>query len=129
MDPAFTELRAAIYSTEEERKRFRQLLVNIVMATDIVDKELKQLRNDRWDKAFHEDKEKFESSRENINRKATIVLEHLIQASDIAHTMQHWHVYRVRGHDVVCHIMFDSRFDFLLTCMDFADVLLSPEME
>ncbi len=27
------------------------------------------------------------------NRKATIVIEHLIQASDVAHTMQHWHVY------------------------------------
>jgi hypothetical protein len=29
-----------------------------------------------------------------VNRKATIVIEHLIQASDIAHTMQHWHIYR-----------------------------------
>ena len=28
-----------------------------------------------------------------FHRKATIVLEHLIQASDVAHTMQHWHVY------------------------------------
>lgn len=28
------------------------------------------------------------------NRKATIVIEHLIQASDVAHTMQHWHIYR-----------------------------------
>jgi hypothetical protein len=26
--------------------------------------------------------------------KATIVIEHLIQASDVAHTMQHWHIYR-----------------------------------
>ena len=25
---------------------------------------------------------------------STIVIEHLIQASDIAHTMQHWHIYR-----------------------------------
>jgi hypothetical protein len=28
-----------------------------------------------------------------MNRKATFVIEHLIQASDVAHTMQHWHVY------------------------------------
>jgi 3'5'-cyclic nucleotide phosphodiesterase len=28
------------------------------------------------------------------NRKATIVIEHLIQASDVSHTMQHWHIYR-----------------------------------
>jgi hypothetical protein len=27
------------------------------------------------------------------NRKATILIEHIIQASDVAHTMQHWHVY------------------------------------
>jgi 3'5'-cyclic nucleotide phosphodiesterase len=29
-----------------------------------------------------------------MNRKATIVIEHIIQASDVSHTMQHWHVYR-----------------------------------
>jgi hypothetical protein len=29
-----------------------------------------------------------------VNRKATIVIEHLLQASDVAHTMQHWHIYR-----------------------------------
>jgi hypothetical protein len=28
-----------------------------------------------------------------INRKATIVIEHLLQASDVSHTMQHWQVY------------------------------------
>lgn len=26
--------------------------------------------------------------------RATIVLEHVIQASDVSHTMQHWHVYQ-----------------------------------
>mmetsp|Transcript_46111 Transcript_46111/g.112724 ORF Transcript_46111/g.112724 Transcript_46111/m.112724 type:complete len:169 (-) Transcript_46111:226-732(-) len=57
-----------------------------------MDKDLKQLRNDRWDKAFKLETE--ESSREKKNRKATIVIEHLIQASDVAHTMQHWHIYR-----------------------------------
>jgi hypothetical protein len=29
-----------------------------------------------------------------MHRKATIVLEHIIQASDVAHTMQHWYVNR-----------------------------------
>ena len=32
--------------------------------------------------------------RDDVNRKATIVIEHLIQASDVSHTMQHWEVYR-----------------------------------
>ena len=95
MDPRFRTLRETIYSNDAERRRFRQLVVNSVMATDIVDKELKALRNARWERAFREtpgdDAEDYET---NINRKATIVIEHLIQASDVAHTMQHWHIYR-----------------------------------
>ena len=52
--------------------------MNTVLATDIVDKELKNVRNERWEKAFNEAKD--DSSRDNTNRKATIVIEHLIQA-------------------------------------------------
>ena len=74
-----------------------------------MDKDLKQMRNNRWDKAFHIKHQSSESSvgssetfavetedakRDDVNRKATIVIEHLIQASDVSHTMQHWHVYR-----------------------------------
>jgi hypothetical protein len=63
------------------------------MATVIVDKELKALPDARWDKAFSESATD-DSSPDAVNRKATIVIEHLIQASDVAHTMQHWHIYR-----------------------------------
>jgi hypothetical protein len=56
---------------------------------------LKALRNARWEKAFHpNDANQNESRRDAVNRKATIVIEHLIQASDVSHTMQHWHVFR-----------------------------------
>lgn len=94
MDPKFKSLRNAIYGTEDEKKRFRQLVVNSVMATDIVDKELKQLRNSRWERAFSKKGESVEREDECVsrNRKATIVIEHLIQASDVSHTMQHWHI-------------------------------------
>ena len=73
------------------------------MATDLGDKEMKNLRNNRWDKAFAvaesgniEDLvnigtvSKKDQGLDCINRKATIVIEHLIQAADVAHTMQHW---------------------------------------
>jgi hypothetical protein len=50
--------------------------------------QLKDLRNKRWEKAFSAGTEDSESTRDTINRKATIVIEHLIQASDVAHTMQ-----------------------------------------
>jgi class 3 adenylate cyclase len=96
MEPQYTELRATIFSNDSERHRFRQLVVNSVLATDIVDKDLKALRNARWDKAFKPVPEctKDINPRDSVNRKATIVIEHLIQASDVSHTMQHWHVFR-----------------------------------
>ena len=97
MEDTYKDLRAVIYSNEEERRHFRQLVVNVVLATDIVDKELKELRNNRWEKAFsnHAAQQSTRSNtREQVNRKATIVIEHLIQASDVSHTMQHWMVYR-----------------------------------
>jgi hypothetical protein len=92
MDEAFIDLRRCIYKTESEFKRFRTFVVNAVMATDIMDKDLKALRNGRWEKAFNGDQE--ENLQEAVNSKATIVIEHLLQASDVAHTMQHWHIYR-----------------------------------
>lgn len=123
MQPRYEELRAAIYSTELEKNRFRQyvprcpmykiqltnsrfehvarLVVNSVrnrsfgmwglfsrsrflqvMATDIMDKDLKQLRNNRWAKAFSESANETDIQ-VDTNRKATIVIEHLIQASDV----------------------------------------------
>lgn len=103
MEDEFQDLRACIYgSSPEEGARFRQLLVNAVMATDIADKELQAFRKSRWTKAF-QDEYKDEPSNDNlflssetddaVDRKATIVFEHIIQASDVAHTMQHWKVF------------------------------------
>ncbi|CAB9531150.1 calmodulin-dependent 3',5'-cyclic nucleotide phosphodiesterase 1B [Seminavis robusta] len=76
---------------ESEMKRFRQVLVNVVLATDIFDKELNGLRKNRWDKAFSNESL---SQEENNDLRATIVIEHIMQASDVSHTMQHWHIYR-----------------------------------
>jgi len=98
MEDEFQNLRQAIYRDAGEQQRFRQLVVNSVMATDIMDAEFKQLRNARWEKAFSDEKQSLvvfeESLKDKTDRKATIVIEHLIQASDVSHTMQHWHVYR-----------------------------------
>merc|ERR1711939_1120020 len=77
----------------------RQLIVQMVMATDVMDKEIGKLRKERWNKAFNIDISRSEHNEGNDSaeiirdRKATIVLEHLIQASDVSHTMQHWHVF------------------------------------
>jgi 3'5'-cyclic nucleotide phosphodiesterase len=89
----YKDLRDILYCTDDELLRFRQIVVNAVMATDIVDKDLKALRNARWDQAFALTNTP-KHDRDAVNRKATIVIEHLIQASDVSHTMQHWHIYR-----------------------------------
>jgi hypothetical protein len=91
-DPKYRDLYRCICPDNTEALRFRQLFINAVMATDIVDSELKQLRQNRWNKAFHEPI--MQPGEEDVNRKATIVIEHIIQASDVAHTMQHWHIFR-----------------------------------
>ena len=88
----YDKLRRVVCATPGELQRFRQLVVNCVIATDVMDKELKVLRNARWEKAFDENDlaAKQEPASLAKDRKATIVIEHLIQASDVAHTMQHW---------------------------------------
>ncbi|CAJ1935112.1 unnamed protein product [Cylindrotheca closterium] len=109
MKDEYQSLRSCIYQTEEELRRFRQLVVNTVMATDIVDKELQALRKQRWETAFSDKVQEPASSsseesesEESQDRKATIVIEHLIQASDVAHTMQHWYIYKSWNEKFFC---------------------------
>jgi hypothetical protein len=97
MDERYERLRAHIYLTNVERKRFRQVLTNAVMATDIADRDVNKFRSRKWDKAFKNIDELGTSdtmTHDEINRKATVVIENLIQVADVSHTMQHWHVYR-----------------------------------
>jgi hypothetical protein len=88
----FAKLRSHIAATNAEFLRFQQLVVNAVMATDIMDIDLNLQRNERWNQAFGLSIR--ESMESDSDRKASLVMEQLIQASDIAHTMQHWHIYR-----------------------------------
>ena len=94
MEDSYQLLRHTIYSNEAELLRFRRLVTNAVLATDIVDQDLKALRNARWDEAFHRPESTSDSTQDKSILKATIVIQYLMQASDVAHTMQHWHVYR-----------------------------------
>ena len=58
-----------------------------------MDKELKNLHIGWWDKTFSKAPVNVDPP-DVVNRKAMIIIEHLIQASDVAHTMQHWNVYQ-----------------------------------
>lgn len=110
MDPRFERLRKCIYQTNVERKRFRQLVINSVMATDIADRQVNEERQNKWDRAFRRKVPEGASAlqvQEDMNRKATAVIEHIIQVSDVAHTMQHWHIYR-RWNERLFHEMHEA---------------------
>jgi 3'5'-cyclic nucleotide phosphodiesterase len=98
MSSTYRDLRSCLFASDEDLNRFRQLVVNAVMATDIFDPKLKAFREARWGKAFAEyaqnGSEKADKNADETNRKATVVIEVMIQCSDVAHTMQHWMVYQ-----------------------------------
>ena len=86
----YVDFRNAIFSNDEsELQRFRKLLVNCVLATDIFDSKLQSLRNTRWEKAFssHADnntttnnsEDDDEDDKDMTDLKATIVIEHMMQ--------------------------------------------------
>uniref|UniRef100_A0A7S2YCQ1 PDEase domain-containing protein n=1 Tax=Entomoneis paludosa TaxID=265537 RepID=A0A7S2YCQ1_9STRA len=104
MDDKYSDLRNALCRDEGELKRFRQMVVNMVMATDVIDKDLNGFRNKRWSRAFGSEADLEEAEKDKVDRKATIVVEHMIQAADVAHTMQHWHIYRKWNERLFCEM-------------------------
>jgi hypothetical protein len=100
MQPQYKDLVECLCPTEDEKDRLKKLVMKAVLATDLFDDDLRKSRNERWDHVFGSKSNNAvlsmvgENGFEDINSlKVMIVLEHLIQASDVAHTMQHWHVY------------------------------------
>ena len=101
MLPQYKDLVKCLCPTVSEKERLKQLVINAVLATDVFDQDLKESRNSRWEQVFGGSTYKSNTA-DNLtddepddidSLKVKIVLEHLIQASDVAHTMQHWHVY------------------------------------
>ena len=88
MEPCYKDLRECIFKTQTEMIRFRGLVVTAVMATDIADKELAAMRKGRALRAEDEDG----------SQKATFVLETLVQAADVSHTMGSFKEYKRWNH-------------------------------
>jgi 3'5'-cyclic nucleotide phosphodiesterase len=91
LKPRFDELRSYMFATEKEMAQFRQIVVNAVLSTDLFDKDLKDMRESRWTKSLGAD---LRPESHDANRRATIVLQLIIQASDVSHTMQHFTIYQ-----------------------------------
>lgn len=92
MTPNFTALREAIYTDDTEMQRFRQILVNTIIATDIMDRPMKVHRDKCWKKAFDKGRRELTAS-ELKDLQATLVMEHIMQAADHGHTMQSFGTY------------------------------------
>jgi len=93
MKPEFDSLRGLVYINKEELVRFRQLVIKSIISTEIFDPDLTAARLERWSEANNKGEAAKVDENTARNRKATVALEHLIQTSDVAHTMQSWNVY------------------------------------
>jgi 3'5'-cyclic nucleotide phosphodiesterase len=91
MQPEYKDLQSCIFATLSDYARFRQIVVNIVMATDLFDQDLKSMREACWNKTFSSGSK---ISHSDSCHRATIILQLIIQASDVSHTMQHFTVYK-----------------------------------
>jgi len=88
MAKQFETLRNYVFRSENELMKFRELLANLVHASDFVDPRdgfHQQVRR-KWD--IEDDGSLTNTIRTNL------VMGHIIQAAYLSHTMQHWHVYQ-----------------------------------
>lgn len=93
-EDAYEDLRACIYEEEADRYRFRQLVANAVMATDIKEPKLQAVRKKQWNSVFRASSNDAEAGEEELeDRKAKLVIEHIMQAGNVAHTTQHWSIF------------------------------------
>jgi 3'5'-cyclic nucleotide phosphodiesterase len=97
MQSQFEKLRTSLCPTPTWLKRFRQIIVNVVMATDLFDKELKAMRDACWEASFNNHMASTNEllTGDDLKRRKTIVVQLIIQASDVSHTMQHFTIYKV----------------------------------
>ena len=95
MGTDFQDLQAAIFSNQEEYDRFKSIFINTIMATDLFDDALKADRSKRYAMAFDESsRDPRLSEEQQLNLRATTVLDLVMQVADIAHTMEHFHSFR-----------------------------------
>jgi hypothetical protein len=97
MQPAFKDLRACLFGSQEDVEFFRTLLVKTILATDLWDKEMSDERRRRWESVMSDStKQSFGNYTSEVkvaSERAIVVVEHLIQVSDVSHTVQHFNVF------------------------------------
>jgi hypothetical protein len=98
MEGDYANLRRAIYQTEEEQRIFRQIMVNCIIATESLDKDHRMIRENRWVCAFGSSNSQVSANKASSSlndQQATILLEHMVQISTMAHMVQNWESYKI----------------------------------
>ena len=96
MQPAYKDLRECLFGSQEDVELFRSLLVKSVMATDIFEKDQASTRKNRWDtlqSGMVQQPQSAELEEKLSLQKAAVVVEYLIEVSDVSHCVQHLNVY------------------------------------
>ena len=95
----FDDLRSAIFSETSEKRRFRQVLVNSVIATDILDSKMVQHRDSNWNRAFVEkgkaNRRTFMDADEKRNLQVTSIVECIMQVADSNYRGQSYRTYLI----------------------------------
>lgn len=103
MEDRFQGLRSLIFADEIEMQRFKELLVDMVLATDISGVDRSAMRKLRWQRAFQQRHSLLEiigecggpdAARSQRSLRSAVILEQIMQAADVAHTMQHWDTFK-----------------------------------
>ena len=138
MEPIYNDFRACIYTSMSDKERFRQLLVNAVVAADTSDKELGERSKMRWGQAFRRRDSKgtnAPTAREEIDLKTTLLLEHLVQAANVSHAMNDWQIYAKWNERKLIELQLahenglqdeDPSIDFHISELNFLDRVVLP---
>lgn len=93
MQKKYEGLQYAIFRTAAEKRHFRQVFVQCMLATDVSDKELTIDRGARWEMAFSAVGPEM-TPQIRLEMQATLLLEHIVECADMVHTMMDWDDFR-----------------------------------
>ena len=84
MEPSYEGLKSCLFTSPGDVQMFRKLVCKTIMATDIADKQMSDLRRQRWADQFDSDIAIISAS--HMEERSEMFVECLIQASDVSHT-------------------------------------------
>jgi len=132
MSEKYRYIRTMIAATKQEWARFRQVVVNCVLATDTMDQDFWDERRDQWAICFGENATAGESQAHK-NQKATIFMEYIVQSAVTGPSMQHYQIFIkwfrrriLQSHDRASDAGQSNEFDWFQHELDRFDKLILP---